>query len=65
MYAEPIFCTQCGQPLERRLVEASGRPVPVCTACGAIHWIDPKIAAGCVILEGDRVLLVSREGRDS
>jgi len=34
--------------------------VPVCPACGAIHWIDPKIAAGCLIVHGDRVLLVKR-----
>lgn len=61
MYARPLYCTQCGQRLEERRVDPHGdRTVPVCPACGAVHWIDPKVAAGCLIRRGDRVLLVKR-----
>src|ERR1035437_4680629 len=38
----------------------SSKKVPVCVRCGAVHWIDPKIAAGILIVKGDRVLLVKR-----
>jgi ADP-ribose pyrophosphatase YjhB (NUDIX family) len=60
VYEAPIFCTQCAGRLELRVVGLSGKPVPVCPQCGAIHWIDPKMAAGCVVVEGERVLLVKR-----
>lgn len=61
MYARPIFCTQCGKRLEERLVGLHhDKPVPVCASCGAVHWIDPKVAAGCLILRDGRVLLVKR-----
>lgn len=61
MYAHPLFCTQCGQRLEERAVGlAPGKTVPVCASCGAVHWIDPKIAAGCLIQRGGAVLLVRR-----
>lgn len=36
------------------------KKVPVCPRCGAVHWIDPKVAAGCLIVRGERVLLVKR-----
>lgn len=61
MYERPLFCTQCGHRLEERLVgQHHGKPVPVCTACGAVHWIDPKVAAGCLIVRDGKVLLVKR-----
>lgn len=61
MYPRPLFCSQCGQPLEERPVEsANGRSVPVCPACGAVHWLDPKVAAGCLVVRDGRVLLVKR-----
>ena len=61
MHERPRFCTQCGQPLEERTVGAHhAATVPVCPSCGAVHWIDPKVAAGCLVVRDDRVLLVKR-----
>ncbi len=60
MYERPIFCTQCAVRLEDRPTGISGKLVPTCPACGAVHWIDPKIAAGCLVVREDRVLLVKR-----
>jgi 8-oxo-dGTP diphosphatase len=61
VYARPLFCTQCGGRLEERLVGLHpGRAVPACPACGVVHWIDPKVAAGCLILRDGKVLLVKR-----
>lgn len=59
MYALPVFCTQCAERLVER-PQGPGKPVPVCPRCGAIHWIDPKLAAGCLITRDGRVLLVRR-----
>jgi mutator protein MutT len=60
VYPAPVFCTLCAARLEEREVPPGGKRVPVCPACGEIHWIDPKIAAGVLIVERDRVLLVKR-----
>ncbi|MHB1046443.1 MAG: NUDIX domain-containing protein [Thermoanaerobaculia bacterium] len=61
MYARPLYCSQCGTRLEERSVGAAdGKTVPVCPACGAVHWIDPKVAAGCLVVRDGRVLLLRR-----
>lgn len=60
MYLYPIFCTQCAAKLVEKEVGPAAKKVPVCPRCGEIHWIDPKIAAGCLIVREERVLLVRR-----
>jgi 8-oxo-dGTP diphosphatase len=55
------FCPRCGGPLERRLLKASEPPRPVCTQCGFVFYLDPKIAVGTIIRsETDRLVLVRR-----
>lgn len=36
------------------------KPVPACPACGTVAWLDPKVAAGCLIRRDGKVLLVRR-----
>jgi 8-oxo-dGTP diphosphatase len=60
VYEHPVFCTQCTTRLEERAVGPGDKRVPVCPRCGAVHWIDPKLAAGCLIVRDGRVLLVKR-----
>ena len=61
MYTRPLHCSQCGTRLEERPVgSGDGKSVPVCPACGAVHWIDPKVAAGCLVVRDGRVLLLRR-----
>ena len=52
------YCTQCGQAVEIQL--AFGKPRPVCTGCGHIHFVDPKVAAAALVVQDDQVLLVRR-----
>lgn len=59
MEIEPRFCTLCAAPLVSRPT-GNGREVPACPACGTIHWRDPKLAAGCLVIEKGRVLLARR-----
>ncbi len=54
------FCIQCGTALERRFV--SGEERPICPECGWTFYPDPKVAAGVIIEENERVLLVRRTG---
>jgi 8-oxo-dGTP diphosphatase len=55
------FCPRCGGTLERRLLKASEPERPVCTQCGFVFYIDPKIAVGTIIrTAADRLVLVRR-----
>lgn len=52
------FCQTCGSPTEER--DVHGRPRPVCTACGAVTFLDPKLAAAVLVEREGRVLLGRR-----
>lgn len=51
------YCPHCGGELEERLLKPGEPPRLVCTACGFVFYIDPKLAViGLVPLEGGLVL---------
>lgn len=54
------FCPSCGQPLIRKIPEGDHLPRYVCTACGTIHYQNPRIITGCVIEIEGRLLLCKR-----
>ncbi|MES1253977.1 MAG: NUDIX hydrolase [Acidobacteriota bacterium] len=55
------FCPRCGGALERRLLKASEPERPVCTQCGFVFYLDPKIAVGTIVKDADdRLVLVRR-----
>jgi ADP-ribose pyrophosphatase YjhB (NUDIX family) len=54
------FCSHCGQPVTLRVPEGDHRPRHVCTGCGAVHYQNPKIVAGCVPEHEGRILLCRR-----
>ena len=55
------FCPRCGGALERRLLKATEPERPVCSRCGFVFYIDPKIAVGTIIRStSDRIVLVRR-----
>ena len=60
MDERPRHCTRCGSPLVETPQGSAGKPVPRCGACGLFHYLDPKLAAGCLIVRDGRVLLVRR-----
>lgn len=53
-----MYCQRCGGPTEER--EHDGRARPVCTSCGAVTYLDPKLAVTVVIERDGRVLLGKR-----
>lgn len=44
----------------RLVPEGDNRERHVCTDCGWIHYVNPKIVVGAVITQGDRILLCRR-----
>lgn len=57
-HTEFKFCPRCGNQLHFEF--RFGKNRPVCPACGWIHFVDPKVAAAVLVVQGDRVLLVRR-----
>jgi len=57
-HLELNYCPQCGHPLEDK--EAFGRARRYCPACERIVFRDPKVAAGVLVEQSDKVLLVRR-----
>src|SRR5829696_5941263 len=55
------FCPVCGGALELRTLKAGEPERLVCTACGFVFYLDPKIAVGTIIADADgRIVLVRR-----
>lgn len=54
------FCSACGQPVALMVPEGDHLPRYVCTACGTIHYQNPRIIAGCVIETEGKILLCKR-----
>jgi 8-oxo-dGTP diphosphatase len=55
------FCPRCGGLLERRVLKGSEPERPVCTQCGFVFYLDPKIAVGTIIRsQTGRIVLVRR-----
>ena len=54
-----MYCQRCGNPTETQL--RGGRERPVCLACGAVTFLDPKVAVA-VVIERDGAILLGRRG---
>ena len=54
------FCSQCGHSVELRIPDGDNRPRYVCGNCGAIHYQNPNIIAGCLPIYENKVLLCKR-----
>jgi len=55
------FCPRCGGALEPRRLKQGDPDRLVCTSCGFVFYLDPKVAVGTIIVTGDsRLVLVRR-----
>lgn len=54
------FCSACGSKVTRRVPPGDNRPRFVCDSCHAVHYLNPKIVAGCLVVHDGAVLLCRR-----
>jgi ADP-ribose pyrophosphatase YjhB (NUDIX family) len=54
------FCPQCGGRLEKRLIKPMEPRRLVCTVCGFIFYLDPKLSVIAVIPMNEGVVMVRR-----
>jgi ADP-ribose pyrophosphatase YjhB (NUDIX family) len=54
------FCPRCGSRLELRYVEVEQKKRRVCSDCGFIFYLNPKVAAGAIPRQNDRIWLIRR-----
>ena len=60
MEIEYRFCPACAGRLDTKLLKKGDPERLVCTQCGQILYLDPKVAVGTVILADDHLVLVRR-----
>lgn len=54
------FCPDCGSPNEQRIPAGDDRERAVCTACGTVHYVNPRAVVGCVVEHEGSLLLCRR-----
>jgi 8-oxo-dGTP diphosphatase len=54
------FCPQCGGRLQQKLIQPKEPPRLVCTACGFVFYLDPKLAGIAIIPWDDGLVLARR-----
>ena len=55
------FCPRCAGKMLDRLLEHEDRERRVCASCGFVHYDNPTPAAGVIVVQSGRVLLVKRK----
>ncbi|WP_019519281.1 NUDIX hydrolase [Faucicola boevrei] len=54
------FCLQCGTKAEYAIPQGDSRERIVCPSCGYIHYQNPKVINGCLLIHDEKVLLCRR-----
>lgn len=54
------FCSQCGNPTQKTIPEHDHLLRDICSICGYIHYDNPKIVAGALVTQEQKILLCRR-----
>ncbi|CAM6084360.1 unnamed protein product [Calypogeia fissa] len=54
------FCPRCGGATEEKIPVGEHEKRYVCTACGAVHYQNPKMVVGCLVEYEGKILLCRR-----
>ena len=53
-------CSACGSPTSQQVPEGDNRLRDVCTGCGEIHYVNPRIIVGTIPVWEEQLLLCRR-----
>jgi ADP-ribose pyrophosphatase YjhB (NUDIX family) len=54
------YCNVCGQAVETLIPAGDNRERHVCSDCGTVHYVNPKMVVGAVVEWGEQILLCKR-----
>ena len=54
------FCSCCGGTMEQGIPDDDDHMRAICTKCGFIHYLNPKMVVGCIPQWGDQILMCKR-----
>lgn len=54
------YCSKCGSAVELTIPQGDTLARHVCTECGEIHYLNPKVVVGCIPRWNEQVLLCRR-----
>ena len=54
------YCSHCAAPVKRIIPEGDHVARDVCTSCDTVFYKNPLVITGCIVEEGDSVLLCKR-----
>ena len=54
------FCARCGGKLTLVLIKPGDPKRLVCQECGFIHYLDPKLAVGTILMKDEKLVLLQR-----
>lgn len=57
----PRYCMVCGSPIEVRNIKRGEPDRHVCSKCGEVHWLEPKLAVGVVIEHQGGIVMLQRD----
>jgi ADP-ribose pyrophosphatase YjhB (NUDIX family) len=57
---DPKFCSRCGGPIAKAIPPQDHRLRHVCSTCGFVHYLDPKVACGTIAEQDGRFALIQR-----
>jgi ADP-ribose pyrophosphatase YjhB (NUDIX family) len=55
------YCSQCGHELTSKIPPGDDRLRHVCTACGMVHYQNPKVVVGCIPRWEEQILICRRD----
>ncbi|MDP6957977.1 MAG: NUDIX hydrolase [Planctomycetota bacterium] len=58
---EPDYCIKCAGSMEKKVPKGESRERSICSECGYIHYLDPKIACGTIPEYEGKLVLIRRK----
>jgi len=54
------YCRDCGRPVVEQIPFGDSRLRQICSSCGTVHYVNPRVLVGCIVYVDDKVLVGRR-----